>query len=308
MRLIVLLAMVGSSVGCTSALRGAETCTEIHFDETYVLARWAGWPSEDALRIAAANCWTDRHAETNSVATERRVLGGLVNPITVPRILLASVGDLAFQGLPLRRAVGRRVAEATAWAVPPLGHRLHFPAADLDEPVRPAFFVNPATGDLEYGSAEARRVLERAFLDLQTGDDDVPATLALLGIGLHCIQDSYKHRGYSAACGHIGARPDPDQPCGDAQLLLESARATLCSLRYARRLAVGRSSDAPSDWKSRLSSVLAPGGGTTAWAEFVRSDLRDDYPDRSSLLDRWRSQGGEDAFEHALERVREVLR
>lgn len=307
MKVIAMVAALAVTGGCSTALRGPETCTEIHFETTYVLARWAGWPEGDALRIAAADAWTDQHAATNSVATERRILGGLVNPLTIPRVILSGLGDVLGEGAPPRRAFGSRVAEATAWAVPSLGHRLHFPARGIHSPVTPAFYVNPATGEVEYGAAEGRRVLERAFLDLASHDEDGEATLALLGIGLHVVQDSFKHGGFDAALGHIGARPDPDDACLNLPLTLQSAEVTLSSLRYARRLAAGRSSPPPAAWKELLSRVIADGDPQERWTAFLRESFREELPSRDALLVRWRKEGGDDAFERAVRRVEEVL-
>jgi hypothetical protein len=273
-----------------------------------VIARWAGWPEADALRIAAADAWTDEHAGTTSVATERRILGGVANPLTIPWVLCSGVSDLVIEGEPPGRAFGRRVAEATAWAVPDLGHRLHFPARGRYAPVHPAFFTNPSSGEIEYGNAEARRVVERAFLDLQSHGEDIEATLALLGIGIHSLQDSFKHCGYNAALGHIGARPDPDQPCCNLNSTLACAEVTLNTLRYARRLAAGRSSTPPPQWKELLSQAFC--GAPEAqprWSAFVREQLHESYPERSVLLERWQAEGGDDAFERALLRVRELL-
>src|SRR5579864_4352997 len=112
--------------GCAGAFRGPDTCTELHFDATYVLARWAGWSPKEALTIAAANAWTDQHADTTSVATERRIVAGIVNPTTLPWVLCCGTVDLVAGGEGPSRAYGRRIAEVTAWAVPSTGLRLHF--------------------------------------------------------------------------------------------------------------------------------------------------------------------------------------
>jgi hypothetical protein len=295
-----------AGAGCGAAMRGPDTCTEIHFETTYALARWSGWPPADAAAIAAADAWTDEHPETTSVATERRVAGGLVNPLTIPRIVTCAIGDLA-EGETLRRAIGRRVAEATAWAVPELGLRLHFPAAGIHSPVGPAFLVNPATGELDYGNAEARRVLEQAFLDLETRDEDAAATLALLGMGLHTLQDSFKHCGFDGAMGHIGARPDPDAAAQDLGLALRSADAVLHSLRYARRLAAGHSSKPPPAWKEDLRDVLSD-VSKDRWPAFFRAHFDEAPPDRDEILVRWRRDGGLEAFDRAVSCARELFR
>lgn len=296
-----------ASVGCSSAMRGQDTCTEIHFETTYALARWAGWTPDEAVAIAAADAWTDQHGDTTSVATERRFGAALVNPLTIPRVVTAVLGDMLMEGEPPGRAVGRRVAEATAWGVSTFALRLHFPADGIHSPVTPAFFVNPATGDLEYGNAVARRVLEQAFVNLETHDDDVAATLALLGMGLHTLQDSFKHCGFDGAMGHIGARPDPDVATGDLALTLRSAQATLQSLRYAHRLATGRTENPSAEWKADLVRVLT---STSAgrWPEFFKMRFGESLPDRDRLLELWRTGGGDEAFDRAVAQARELLR
>lgn len=294
--------------GCAAALRGPDTCADIHFDATYVLARWAGWPEAEARAIAAADFWTDRHDETTSVATERRVLAGAANPITIPWVLVAGTADILVEGETPRRAFGRRAAEMTAWAVPSLGHQLHFPAVGLHSPVLPAFYINPVSGEIEYGNALARRVLERAFLDFQSHDEDTEASLALLGIGLHTLQDSVKHSGFSAAHGHIGARPDPDEACCNLDAATLSAEVTLNSLRYARRLVAGFSSKPPPGWKQALRAVYSAESGENPqarWSAFVKKQFGDVYPSREILLGQWLSGPGVEAFERALDRVRE---
>jgi hypothetical protein len=309
MKLTSILAILAVTAGCAGAMRGPDTCADIHFDTTYMLARWAGWSEREATAISAADFWTDKHGETNSVATEWRLLGGVVNPVTIPWVFCFGVGDMIVVGESPGRAFGRRIAESTAWAVPSLGHRLHFPARDRSLPVAPAFFVNSETGEIEYGNAEARRVLEWAFLELQAHEEDRDAVLALLGIGLHTLQDSYKHCGYTALRGHIGAQPDPDHPCCNLETTLACAEVTLKSLRYARRLASGRSSAPPAGWKEALRQHYSrPTPNAQNWAAFVRSQLGDEVPDRDGLVERWRQSGGEEAFDRSLERVRDALR
>lgn len=308
MRVFPVLAILAAA-GCSGTLRGPDTCAEIHFDTTYVLARWAGWSDQEALTISAADFWTDKHGETNSVATEWRLLGGVVNPVTIPWVLCFGIGDMIVVGETPGRAFGRRAAESTAWAVPALGQRLHFPAATSRNPVAPAFFVNSGTGEVEYGNAEARRVLEWAFLELQSHDEDRDAVLSLLGIGLHTLQDSFKHCGYTASQGHIGARPDPDEACCNVDLTLACAQMTLNSLRYARRLATGRSAAPPAGWKEALRRHYARSESSCdGWSEFVRTQFGDDLPERDGRLERWRRSGGEEAFDRSLERVRDALR
>ncbi|HEV3027215.1 MAG TPA: DUF6765 family protein [Planctomycetota bacterium] len=310
---IVLPALAALALtGCAGAFRGPDTCTEIHFDATYVLARWAGWSPEEALTIAAADAWTDQHADTTSVATERRLVAGLVNPATLPWILCRGTIDLAAEGEEPFRAYGRRMAEATAWAVPSTGLRLHFPAVGLRSPVLPAFYLNPVSGEIEYGNAEARRVLERAFLDLECHDEDVEGTLALLGIGLHTLQDSIKHSGYNAAQGHIGAHPDPDSACCNLGAAMLSMEVTLNSLRYGRRLVRGRSSPPPPGWKDRILRILTGPAPTVEaaerrWMQFACEQFSEEAPGRTELLERWKAAGGEEVFTRALVKVEETL-
>jgi hypothetical protein len=313
MRIILPILAAVSTLGCSGMMRGPENCTEIHFDATYVLARWAGWPADEALTIAAANAWTDRHADTTSVATERRILGGLVNPVTIPWIVWTGMSDVVVDGESPGRAFGQRAAEITAWAVPSTGHLLHFPAVGLRTAVMPAFYLNPVSGEIEYGNAEARRVLERAFLDLQCHDEDRDATLTLLGIGLHALQDSIKHSGYTASRGHIAAHPDPDSACCNLGAAILSAEVTLNSLRYARRLAAGSSSRPPKGWKEAFRRVFeetagVPEAAEARWALFVREQFHEEGAGREARLARWQTEHGEDAFTRALVRVEETLR
>lgn len=313
MRLALPIAAALALTGCAGTFRGPDTCTEIHFDATYALARWAGWPPDQALAIAAANAWTDQHSDTTSVATERRLAAGLINPITLPWVLCVGTADLIADGETPSRAYGRRVAEVTSWAVPATGHRLHFPAVGLRSPVLPAFYLNPVSGEIEYGNAEARRVLERAFLDLQTHDEDLDATLALLGIGLHSLQDSIKHHGYTASQGHIGATPDPDCACTDPGAAMLSVEVTLNSLRYARRLVAGASERPPEGWRESIRRAFAGHAPTVEaaeerWAQFFRVQFEKDLPGRTGLLQRWREAGGEAGFARALPKVESTLR
>src|SRR5882672_3501538 len=125
MKMILPILAALAAAGCTSVMRGPDTCAEIHFDATYVLARWAGWSPSESLTIAAADAWTDHHPDTSSVATERRIVAGIVNPLTIPWVVCSGTYDLVAEGDTPARAYGRRVAEATAWALPATGHLLH---------------------------------------------------------------------------------------------------------------------------------------------------------------------------------------
>lgn len=312
MKVLLLLAAVAAGWGCVPAYRGLETCTEIHFDATYVLARWSGFEPREAGAIASANALTDEHPECNSPAGEWRLIAGLLNPLTIPWVLCATGNDLLLSGQPAGRAFGSRAAEATAWGVPRLCHALHFPAEGLYTPVSPAFAVDPVTGQIEYGAAGGRKVLERAFLDLLTRDEDTEATLALLGIGLHSLQDSFKHAGYCAALGHLGVRPNPDEARTQPEVKVQLSAATLASLRYARRLLYGTAPPPPPGWKDLLQRNFEKSDGNPEhakelWATFVREELEDDYPNRDVRRRQWRREGGIQAFERALGRAKEVL-
>lgn len=312
MKVYLILGLLVGTTGCAGMMRGPDTCAEIHLDTTYVLARWAGWPAEDALAISAANFWTDKASQTTSVATEWRLVGGLVNPVTVPWVLCLGVGDVVVAGEPVSRAFGQRVAESTAWTVPTLARRLHFPTSGLYDPVTPAFHIHPTSGEIEYGNGEARRVLERSFLDLQVHDEDRAAVLALLGIGLHTLQDSFKHCGYTAARGHVGAHPDPDDACTSIETTLACAAVTFQALRYARRLDAGRSSSPPPGWKDELRRCFLERSGMDgqaegSWGRMVTAELHDDYADRDLMIERWKQAGGEEDFGRAVERAREAL-
>lgn len=305
----LILACAGA--GCASAMRGGDADMDVHLHSTYYLARAAGFEPRRALHIAAANYYTDEHAETTSVGTERRIAGGLVNPLTAPRILLSGLADWAFEGERPRRALGSRTAEATAWALGPEALRIHFPARSPREAVRPAFAKDPATGELYYANGEAVAVLERAFRALETRDPDVDRALALLGIGLHVLQDSYKHAGYDGARGHIGAHPNPDDVSLDPRLALEIAEATFHSLLHARRLlGDGGGGPAAPRWEERLEQLYTDihGNGTFRWARAVREAFGDDYPAWDELRARWLAGGGGDEFERALRRIRRIAR
>jgi hypothetical protein len=299
---------LGGGVGCASTLRGPDTDHDVHFHLTYFLARTAGFDAARSLAIAGANSFTDEHPETTSVGTERRVLGGLVNPVTIPRIMLFASGDLFLSGESLKRCFGRRTAEATAWTLSPLAYRLHFPAADMYAKVRPAFVHDPKTGELTYNNGEAVEVLERAFRALETRDPDEARALALLGIGLHTLQDSYKHRDYCAAQGHIGAAPDPDDVSWDVPTALRIAESTYCSLAHTRRLLGIQEPIGRLDWKGAIERLYSePLGAEEQWRDrwigLIRATFGDVLRGWEQLRDPWRMENAA-AFERALEGVR----
>ncbi len=295
--------------GCSTMLRGGDSDRDVHLHLTYFMARAAGFGVTEAREIASANCYTDYHPETTSVGTERRLVGGLVNPVTIPGIVILGFGDIAFVGESPKRAFGRRTAEATAWALPGLAHRLHFPALGLYEKVEPAFVTDPRTGEFYYNNREAVAVLEQAFRALETHDPDMPRARAVLGIGLHTLQDSYKHRGYCGALGHIGANPDPDDVSRDLGLALEIAEATLNSLRHAHRLIHGTSPAPPEGWRGAVERLYARplrAGELRRdlWIALIRDAFGDAYDDWEDTCERWLGDGGGAVFDRALDRVR----
>jgi hypothetical protein len=140
----------------------------------------------------------------------------------------------------------------------------------------------------------------------------VEGTLALLGIGLHTLQDSIKHSGYNAAQGHIGAHPDPDSACCNLGAAMLSMEVTLNSLRYGRRLVRGRSSPPPPGWKDRILRILTGPAPTVEaaerrWMQFACEQFSEEAPGRTELLERWKAAGGEEVFTRALVKVEETL-
>jgi hypothetical protein len=301
----VLLALAAG--GCSAALRGPDTDADIHLHATYYLARSAGFGPESSLKISAANCFTDIHPDTTSVATERRLAGGFANPISLPRILAFGFADWV-SGESFARSIGGRTAETTAWVLSPLALRLHFPARDLHDAVKPAFSRDPATGEVFYNNRESIAVLELAFLALDTRDPDLERTLALLGIGLHTMQDSLKHAGFTPALGHIGAHPDPDDLSLNPDLAIEIAEATLHSLLHARRNLHGSAPVLGETWKTALRKVYETPLGEgesfeSRWIALIRATFGDDYGPWAATRDAW-GVSGEHAFERAIGRIR----
>jgi hypothetical protein len=297
-----------SALGCTSVLRGGDSDRDVHLHLTYFMARVAGFSPGEARDIAAADCYTDEHPETNSVGTERRIVGGLVNPATIPIILARGTGDSTLGGEPPQRGYGQRAAETTAWMLSPLAHRLHFPALGMYEKVEPAFLTDPRTGEVYYNNRPAVAVLEQAFRALETHDEDAGRTRALLGIGLHTLQDSYKHRGYCAALGHIGVWPDVDDISRDLGMAREIAKATLDSLRYARQWVYGGGLGEAREWKEAFDRLYATPLGPREtrqdrWRALTLKTFGDDYGRWEELRDEWlRGEGG--AFDRAVDRAR----
>jgi hypothetical protein len=308
--LAILLALAAG--GCSGTFRGFDTDADIHLHATYYLARTAGFEPETSLKIAAANCFTDFHPDTTSVATERRLAGGLANPISIPHILLFGCADWVSGRESLARGMAGRTAEITSWVLSPLGTRLHFPARELHDAVKPAFARDPATGEILYNNRDSMAVLERAFVALDTRDPDVERTLALLGVGLHTMQDSLKHAGFSPARGHIGADPDPDDLSLDVDLCLEIAEATLHSLLHARRILRGRAEVPGEGWKAivRAAYETPLGAGESResrWIALIRATFGDDYGPWAATRGAWGAPG-EEAFERAIERIRGIWR
>ena len=312
-RMMVVAAASLAALGCSSALRGADADRDVHLHLTYYMARAAGFDEADARAIASADCATDEHPETTSVGTERRFVGGLLNPVTIPRIVGLGLADLVFaEGTP-GRAFGSRTAEATAWTLTPLALRLHFPARGMHDRVEPAFVTDARTGEVYYNNREAVTVLEQAFRALETHDPDVSRALALLGIGLHTLQDSYKHAGFCGALGHIGQWPDPDDVSRTPGLALEIAEATLNSLRHAKRLLEGGGRRPAPAWREEFEGLYRRplGGGECRqdrWIAWIRGSFGDGYGTWEETRERWLEAGGAEVFERALDRVRDGSR
>jgi hypothetical protein len=308
-----ILAAACSAAGCTSALRGGAADLDVHLHTTYLVAREAGFGAREARLIAAANYWVDLHPATSSVGTERRLLGGLVHPLAAPSILAFGLSDMVLRGESPARAFGSQTARATAWALSPMAHRLHFPAPDERSKVSPAYRRDALTGDLVRVNRDAVAVLEMSLRTLEARDPDLRRSLALLGIGLHTLQDSYKHAGYDAAGGHIGVHPDPDDVSHRPDLALEIAEATYHSLLRARRLLPGARPRPVEDWTGRLQKLYAEkhiSGDTyeDRWVEAAWEAFGDEYDPWDGLSEWWRAAGGGEAFERALEAVRGMER
>lgn len=307
----VLLGAVAANAGCAGAWRGGASDRSTHVSLTYVLARAAGHSPRDAVLIAGANEETDFHPDTSSVVTERRLVGGLAHPAVLPMICFSAVAAWA-GGEPPVRALAAGTARHTAWTLSPLALKLHFPAATTDAPTRPAF-AREGLDALYLLNRDAVAVLDQAFLSLELRDEDVGRSLALLGIGLHVLQDSYKHAGYDGTRGHIGVDPDPDDISRDPALAAEIAESTYLALRHAfRRMHPGV--PAPDGgWGVLAESVY----GATAdralsveerWLAALRARFGDPLESWDDLRDRWRAADGPDAFERALVKVRRVVR
>lgn len=295
------------ATGCSSVLRGGDTDRDVHLHLTYFMARAAGFGPREARAIAAADCYTDEHPETTSVGTELRIPGGLINPMAIPWIAIAGVADCALGGETPKRGFAGRTAQVTAWALSRLALRLHFPASGMYEKVKPAFVRDPETGDVYYNNRDAVAVLERAFRAFETHDEDIGRDLALLGIGLHTLQDSYKHRGYCAALGHIGSSPDADDISRDLPMALEIAEATLNSLRYVHRLLHGKSAPPPPGWREafvRLYATPLRDGECRQdrWIEWIRTSFGDSCGGWEETCTAWGEEGA-DAFDRALELI-----
>jgi hypothetical protein len=311
-----LLAFLAGAVclsGCASALRGGDQDLAVHLATTYAMARAAGFDPGDARKIAASNYYTDEHPETSSVATERRIVAGIANPLVLPSVFFSTIFDsMTGRETPLR-ALGANAAAFTSWNLSPLALKLHFPARTIYDPTAPAF-AKDSRGELLYTKQrDALVVLEQAFLSIELHDRDEGRTLALLGIALHVVQDSYKHASFSGARGHIGVHPTPDDLASDPGMALEIAEATFLCLRHARVRMDPRPLPPAADWKAILRFVYgaaaAPAaGGEEGWRSAVRSAFGEDPGSWSDLRSQWMQAGGDEDFERALEKVRRVLR
>jgi hypothetical protein len=299
--------------GCVSAFRGGDQDLSVHLGTTYAMARAAGFDHGAAQKIAAANYHTDEHPETTSVATERRILAGIANPLVLPCVFFSAVFDsVTGRETPLR-ALGANTAAFTSWNLSSLALKLHFPARTISDPAAPAFTKDPR-GELLYAhQRDALVVLEQAFMSIELGDEDEGRTLALLGVALHVVQDSYKHASYSGARGHIGVHPTPDDLASDPGMALEIGEATFLCLRHARVKMDSRPLPPAADWKAILRFVYGSAAGEAAggeerWRTALQSAFGEDPGSWSELRSRWAQAGGEDDFERALEKIRRVLR
>ena len=299
--------------GCASALRGGDQDLAVHLGTTYAMARAAGFDPGDARKIAAANYFTDEHPETTSVATERRLIAGIANPLVLPSVLFSALFDsVTARETPLR-ALGANTAAFTSWNLSPLALKLHFPARTIYDPTAPAFSKDPSGEYLYALQRDALIVLEQAFLSIELHDRDESRTLALLGIALHVVQDSYKHASYSGVRGHIGVHPTPDDLASDPGMALEIGEATFLCLRHARARMDSRPLPPAADWKAILRLVHGADaepaqGGEERWRRGIRAAFGEDPGSWPELRSRWTQEGGEDDFERALEKVRRVLR
>lgn len=305
----------GSAIlsGCTPALRGGDADLAVHFDATYAMARAAGFDPRSARKIATADAYTDEHPDTTSVATERRLVAGIANPLVLPSIFLSTVFEWTSGRETAVRALGANTAQYTSWNLSPLALKLHFPARSVSDPTSPAF-AKDASGEFVYvRNREALVVLEQAFTAIELGDPDEDRTLALLGIALHVLQDSFKHATYCGARGHIGVHPSPDDVGNDPGLAFEIGEATYLSLRHARLHMLRRESPAAPCWKELLlSAYVLPGegepGSARRWRAAVRSTFGDEPGPWEETRATWVENGGPEQFERALEKVRRVLR
>lgn len=302
-----------TAVSCSSAtMRGHADDMKTHLHDTYIQARLAGFGPERARHIAASNYYADEHPETTSVGMEKRVLYGALTPLSAPTILLSGLTDWTIGRKPFSRAFGSRTAEVTSWAITPMAHKLHFPAPGVHDKVEPAFVKDRQTGQLHYNNPEALALIERAYEALQARDGDTERALGLLGIGLHTMQDSYKHASYCAARGHIGMHPNPDDTSDDLDLTLEISEATFSCLRYAYELLHGKRVSSRKDWETAVRRVYGSPlrEGETwdhRWICTIRETFGDAYGPWSETRSVWLRTDGDEAFARALETVREVL-
>jgi hypothetical protein len=290
--------------GCAAAFRGGDQDLAVHLGTTYAMARAAGFDPEDARKIAAANYHTDVHPETSSVATERRLVAGVANPLVLPSVFFSALFDTVTGRETPIRALGANAAAFTSWNLSPLALKLHFPARSIDDPTAPAFTKDPRGEWLYTRQRDALIVLEQAFFAIELRDPDEGRTLALLGIALHVVQDSYKHASYSGARGHIGVHPTPDDLASDPGMALEIGEATFLCLRHARARMDPRPLPPPADWKA----IFRVAPGEADWRLALRSAFGEDPGSWSELRSRWSEAGGEEDFERALEKIRRVLR
>lgn len=168
---------------------------DVHFFETYYLARRAGFSPQEARWLAVGNQGMDE-TSMDTVNPLRRGLTSLLNPITGPitvGVVAPTAGILLLVGLVIPQAKELAVdliSWFTGWTLPESTHETHFPAKSINSKV-------------EFDSPYARKRVESYFTTPGMGRDEV--SLLYLGGGFHTYDDSDPHEGYTAIPGH-GAR------------------------------------------------------------------------------------------------------
>jgi hypothetical protein len=91
-----------------------------------------------------------------------------------------------------------------------------------------------------------------------------------------------------------------------------SIEVTLNSLRYARRLAVGKSQAPPPGWREEIRTlfgraVVADEDPSLRWGRFIQKTFGDLEASRYAVLETWKKEGGELGFGRAVIRARTTL-